>query len=150
MRPKVRVFRPVLYTRFRWWTLTLSSKKRKDQWLDSISPIGKSPFELSSVYNTWAGPDESDYNMHLSNSSYAKINDMVRLKFALASFATLFRDRGWMALGATYYSFLREIPIGTKYEVRMYLGSWDNKWVRILRFSYERLFADEYVYGAPM
>lgn len=123
------MFRPVLYLRARWWTLALSSREKKEQWLDSLSPIGKSPFEVHSVYKTWASIDECDYNMHLSNSSYAKINDMGRLKSALALFSTLFRDGGWMALGATYYSFLREIPIGTKYEVRLYIGSWDNKWV---------------------
>lgn len=86
---------------------------------------------MRSVYNTWASPDESDYNMHLSNSSYAKVLDMLRLKFAIVHMSTVFRDGCWIALGATHLRFVREIPIGTKYEIRMYCGSWDNKWVSV-------------------
>ncbi|KAI5117564.1 hypothetical protein M0805_009642 [Coniferiporia weirii] len=124
-----RTFRPVLYVRLKWLSLSFSSQRTKDAYLDSLSSVGKSPFSLRSTYNTWASPDESDYNAHLSNSSYAKVLDMLRLKFAIAHVSTVFRDGCWIALGATHLRFVREIPIGTKYEIRMYMGSWDNKWV---------------------
>ncbi|EJD06307.1 uncharacterized protein FOMMEDRAFT_16925 [Fomitiporia mediterranea MF3/22] len=131
----LRVFRPVLYIRLKRWFLSFSSKKTQEAWFDSLCPIGRSPFELKSVYTTWASLDESDYNIHLSNSSYAKVLDMLRLKYALSHMVTVFRDGCWLALGATSLRFMREIPMGTKYEVRMYFGSWDSKWIyAIARF----------------
>lgn len=118
--------------RLKWLSLSFSSNKTKDAWLDSLCPIGRSPFELKETYQTWASPDESDYNIHLSNSSYAKVLDMLRLKFALANMSAIFRDECWIALGASHLKFIREIPLGAKYEIRMYVGSWDSKWVRTL------------------
>ena len=64
--------------------------KAADDWLDSLHPVGKNPFEVQASYRSYAsayllclplrtlltillGLDESDYNMHLSNSSYAKV-----------------------------------------------------------------------------
>ncbi|KAH8107447.1 hypothetical protein DFH11DRAFT_1637426 [Phellopilus nigrolimitatus] len=128
----LRVFRPLLYIRLKWLSLSLGSRHTKQAWLDSLSPIAVSPFALRSSYSTWASLDESDYNMHLSNSSYAKVLDMLRLKFALQHFATVFRDGCWIALGSTHLRFIREIPIGAKYEIRMYIGSWDEKWAYII------------------
>ncbi|KAL5485579.1 hypothetical protein ACEPAI_6620 [Sanghuangporus weigelae] len=127
-----RVFRPVLYVRFRALLLYFAPKKTRDAWLDSMCPIGKSPFELKGSYVTWASLDESDYNIHLSNSSYAKVLDMLRLKYSLAHLSTVFRDGCWIALGATHLKFIREIPLGRKYEMRMYIGSWDSKWMYII------------------
>ena len=109
--------------------LTLTSRKAKAKWLDSIAPVDKSPWDLKSSYKTWASPDECDYNIHLSNSSYSKILDGVRFKHALTHFTTVFRDGCWMALGASHLKFIREIPLGKSYEVRCYIGSWDEKWV---------------------
>jgi len=37
-----------------------------------------------------------------------------------------------MALGATHYHFIREIPMLHRYEVRMRYVGWDNKWLFIL------------------
>lgn len=123
----VRVFRPALLARLK--AITFFSPTKKEEWLDSLCPVGESPFSLICTYDTWASPDESDYNIHLSNSSYAKLADMTRLKFALAHFSTVFRDDCWIALGATHLRFIREIPLGAKYQIRMYVGSWDSKWV---------------------
>lgn len=37
---------------------------------------------------------------------------------------------------ATHYNFIREIPILAQYEVRVSIGTWDQKWVSfILRIS---------------
>lgn len=52
------------------------------------------------------------------------------MKTALAYYPSFFRVGGWIALGATHYHFLREIPVLQNYEVRLRVGSWDQKWVR--------------------
>ena len=41
-------------------------------------------------------------------------------------------DGGWLALGGSYYNYVREIPIGANYEIWLSIGGWDQKWVRIL------------------
>lgn len=129
-----RMFSPVARLRFKWWSLklTLSSAQSKEKWLDSRQPIGLNPFSAAvyTPYSSWASPDESDYNMHLSNSSYAKTLDAVRLNCALEYFLAFFRDGGWIALGGTHFNFIREIPIGAHYDVRSSFGAWDGKWVR--------------------
>lgn len=126
-----RMFSPVAYLRFKWWTVKLLGQSR-DKWLDSRQKIGRNPFSpnICTPYKSWASPDESDYNIHLSNSSYAKTLDAVRMNCALECFLALFRDGGWIALGGTHFDYIREIPIGASYEVRSSFGSWDGKWVR--------------------
>jgi len=39
-------------------------------------------------------------------------------------------DGGWMALGGSYYNYVREIPVGADYEIWVSFGGWDEKWVR--------------------
>ncbi|KAH9927893.1 hypothetical protein B0H21DRAFT_838213 [Amylocystis lapponica] len=136
----LRVFRPVYYLRARYWLFRLSILFRPRSlrpqltaaWLDSLSPIGADPFDFCVSYKTWAGPDDCDFNMHLSNSSYPKTLDCARFKAALRCYPTFFRAGGWSPLAATHFSFLREIPIFARYEVRVSLASWDSKWVYVL------------------
>jgi len=45
-------------------------------------------------------------------------------------------DGGWLALGGSYYNYVREIPIGTDYEIWLSVGGWDEKWVRILSVTF--------------
>ncbi len=78
--------------------------------------------------------DESDFLGHLSNSSYAKICDMVRFKAALQFFPLFFGVGGWMPLAATHYDFIRELPMFAPYEVRLTIHSWDHKWVCVFPF----------------
>ncbi|EPQ57428.1 hypothetical protein GLOTRDRAFT_58778 [Gloeophyllum trabeum ATCC 11539] len=137
-----RVFRPVFALRLRYlWMrvkLRLSlkpSKVRKlemDNWYGSLAPVGADPFDMTITYNAWAGPEDCDFNLHLSNSCYPKILDSARFKAALAMFPSLFPCGGWIALAGTHHSFIREIPMFAKYELRMNVGSWDNKWVYIV------------------
>ncbi|KAL4244040.1 THEM6/lcsJ thioesterase [Abortiporus biennis] len=112
------------------------SKKAKlearEKWFDSLTPVGKNPFECCTTYSTWAGPDDCDFQMHLSNSCYAKNLDAVRYKAALEMFPTFFRCGGWMALAATHYKFVREIPMFTKYEIKMTMATWEDKWMYVL------------------
>ena len=51
---------------------------------------------------------------------------------ALTGFCLPFvTDGGWAALGGGYYNYVREIPIGTNYEIWLSIGGWDEKWVCI-------------------
>jgi hypothetical protein len=95
----VRIFRPAISIRFEYYVFRLRNlfasrsvlAKKKEGWLESITPIGANPFEHVIVYKTSAsesilqsyhsstvlkyrsGIDDSDFNGHLSNSSYAKV-----------------------------------------------------------------------------
>ncbi|KAJ3571317.1 hypothetical protein NP233_g3830 [Leucocoprinus birnbaumii] len=111
-------FRPVLcitaaYHLVLWWTMFYSEKaqaKQIDEWLDARLSIGEDPFDKTWVYKTRASSlgirapaiDDSDYNNHLNNSSYAKI--------------------------CTHFIYLKENPMMAEYEVRTSLASWDQKW----------------------
>ncbi|KAG7091242.1 hypothetical protein E1B28_010293 [Marasmius oreades] len=135
-----RVFRPVYYVWAELYLIRLKtvfkspSQKRLaiDKWMEQRSPIGMSPFEFRGTFRSWASIDESDYNFHLSNSSYAKVLDGARFKIAIQLFPQFFRAGGRMALAATHFYFIREIPILAKYEVRMTIGAWDEKWVYVI------------------
>ncbi|KAF8648197.1 hypothetical protein AX16_006336 [Volvariella volvacea WC 439] len=135
-----RVFRPVFQIRISYRLLRLriflKSKKEQeleeDKWLESISPIGENPLAMSTTFYTRVTIDDSDFNGHLSNSSYAKTLDSARFKAGLAMFPQFFRAGGWMALAGTHYSFLREIPMFAQYEVRVSVGGWDQKWIYIV------------------
>ncbi|KAI0049056.1 hypothetical protein FA95DRAFT_1588454 [Auriscalpium vulgare] len=139
----IRVFWPAVQLRYRYllFRLSLILKSRKAQeeakakWLESLSPIGQNPFDKLVVYKAWAAIDDCDYNNHLSNSSYPKTMDCARVLAALAFFPGFLRAGGWIALGATHFTFVREIPIFSKYEVRMSIASWESKWTfLIVRF----------------
>ncbi|KZP28434.1 hypothetical protein FIBSPDRAFT_1039559 [Athelia psychrophila] len=135
-----RVFRPLVALQWRYYWLRLriifKSRKQKElavgQWFEELLPVGLSPFDSLLSYKTRATLDDSDFNGHLSNSSYAKTYDLARMKTALAYFPSFFRVGGWIALGATHYHFLREIPLLHNYEVRLRVGSWDQKWFYVV------------------
>lgn len=42
--------------------------------INGLSPIGANPFELTVAYKERVWFDDLDYNIHLSNSSYAKVS----------------------------------------------------------------------------
>ncbi|KZS90482.1 hypothetical protein SISNIDRAFT_415311 [Sistotremastrum niveocremeum HHB9708] len=127
-----RVFRPLIYLRTRSLSLIGKSKEEKRKWYTALSPVGEHPLEKVSVWKSWASPDDSDFNLHLSNSSYAKSLDSARFKSALASFPLFFGDGGWIALGATHFRFIREIPIHSPYQVRVRVAAWDQKWMYVV------------------
>ncbi|KAI0077165.1 hypothetical protein K474DRAFT_1596562 [Panus rudis PR-1116 ss-1] len=107
-------------------------KALEDKWFEDLSPIGQNPLTWVKAYKSWAGPDDSDFNLHLSNSSYAKNLDMARFDASLAINTTLFRCGGWVALGATHFKFVREIPMFSIYEMRTSIATWDNKWIYVV------------------
>ncbi|KAI0775056.1 hypothetical protein BD413DRAFT_532677 [Trametes elegans] len=135
-----RVWHPVFVLRGRFLrhrlanlVRSLASRKQKNlEWLEGLSKVGANPIDFQISYKNWAGPDDCDFNFHLSNSSYPKHLDAARFTHAIECCPTFFRAGGWMGLGATHFSFLREIPIFSKYEIRINILSWDNKWVFVV------------------
>ena len=135
---------------FRRCTLLLkpraTRKKLEAEWLEKLSPVGANPLTWTTSYTTWCGPDDSDFNMHMSNSSYPKVCnsritlffllnasqnlDMARFNGSLGLNPTLYRCGGWVALGGTHFKYLREIPMLSLYEMRTSIAAWDQKWVR--------------------
>ncbi|KAG8753267.1 hypothetical protein FRC11_007573 [Ceratobasidium sp. 423] len=113
--------------------------KRGDghEWWTSVSPVGRSVFPTPDgsdegalvVLKCRATLDDCDWNGHLSNSSYAKNLDPARMNMLLSWFPAFFNDGGMAALGAAHYQFIREIPINKKYEIRLSIGAWEDKWV---------------------
>jgi hypothetical protein len=94
-------------------------------------------------------PDDCDWNGHMSNSSYATNLDPVRMRVCAEWFPAFFTDGGRIALAGmtslffsalrddadkevwigAHYHYIREIPVGTAYEIRMSVGGWEKKWV---------------------
>ncbi len=72
--------------------------------------------------------DDCDYNMHLSNSAYAKNSDANKMKFCIDAFAPCFVTGLHMALGASHWQYMREIPIGSNYLMETRIGGWGDKW----------------------
>ncbi|KAJ3981071.1 hypothetical protein F5890DRAFT_1537864 [Lentinula detonsa] len=134
-----RIFRPLIYIwasqRFLKMRTILMSKSAKEKaferWMDALTPVGATPFH-STVFRSWASFDESDYNFHLSNSSYAKALDAARFKLACQLLPKFLVAGGVIPLAGTHFQFVREIPILAKYEVRVTLEAWDEKWIYIV------------------
>lgn len=95
--------------------------------LDAI-PIGKDVFTDKDIMKFRANFDDCDWNMHLSNSSYAKVLDYNRISFLASRFMRAHFDGSHFALGGAAYIFHAEIPILAKYQVETSIGSWDDKW----------------------
>ncbi|KAJ6482349.1 hypothetical protein DFH09DRAFT_409426 [Mycena vulgaris] len=99
---------------------------------ESRMPVALHPFREVWTYRSWVSIDDSDFNLHMSNSSYAKALDTARFRLALATFPSLLRCGGWIPLAATHYHFIREIPMLSRYEVRSSIGAWDDKWIWVV------------------
>ncbi|BEI79925.1 hypothetical protein CcaverHIS002_0104540 [Cutaneotrichosporon cavernicola] len=76
--------------------------------------------------------DDCDYNLHLSNSAYAKCSDENKMKFCIDAFAPCFVTGIHMALGASHWQFLREIPMGSSYLMETRIGGWGDKWIHCI------------------
>ena len=90
--------------------------------------------------------DDCDYNLHLSNSyvichpprelrltvpvhrAYAKNGDAARMDWAIDTLAPSFTTGVHMALGASHYVFIKEIPLGSEYLMETRCGGWGDKW----------------------
>lgn len=76
--------------------------------------------------------DDCDYNMHLSNSAYAKASDQNKMNFAIDAFAPAFVTGGFMALGGSHWLYLKEIPMGAQYTMETRLAGWGDKWMHLV------------------
>ncbi|KAJ4490727.1 hypothetical protein J3R30DRAFT_3424595 [Lentinula aciculospora] len=136
---KVRLQYMAARTRSFWALLGRSGKARKEgmemrmeKWLESITPVGAHPFEFETRYKSWVTLDESDFNMHMSNSSYPKVLDCARMKAAMELFPQFLRVGGIIPLASTHFHFIRELPVFAKYELRLSIGAWDEKWFYVV------------------
>lgn len=95
-------------------------------------PIGKDVFDDTSSYRFIATLDECDWNGHLSNSSYSKSLDYTRMAHNSPRFLKMYYDGGWVALGGSAFNFHREVPMMARYDVRMSIEAWDDKWLYVV------------------
>ncbi|KAF8745900.1 Capsule polysaccharide biosynthesis protein, partial [Rhizoctonia solani] len=129
----VRVLMPLLKHR-----LNGLINRRGDgyEWWTSVSPVGRSVFPTLDgsdkgalvVLKCHATLDDCDWIGHLSNSSYAKNLDPARMNMLLSWFPAFFNDGGMAALGAAHYQYIKEIPMNRRYEIRLSIGAWEDKW----------------------
>ncbi|KAJ7118157.1 hypothetical protein C8R44DRAFT_625852 [Mycena epipterygia] len=135
-----RVFSAVFEAHFRIRLVKLrhlfASKERPAAALEALyesrMPVGMHPFRSMWPYTSWVSLDDSDFNLHMSNSSYGKALDAARFRVALMTFPNIFRCGGWVPLAAIHYHFIREIPMLSRYEVRTTIGAWDDKWLWVI------------------
>ncbi|KAJ3872271.1 hypothetical protein F5051DRAFT_456670 [Lentinula edodes] len=131
----VRVFLPVAKYFLASWIFNLNllfvSRKHGDalrqERKSRMSCLGRNPLEITTSYHSWAGFDDCDYNLHMSNSVYPKILDMVRMKAVIEHFPLYLRTGGVLVLSGTHFDFIREIPMLARYETRVSIASWDDK-----------------------
>ncbi|KDQ21709.1 hypothetical protein BOTBODRAFT_61344 [Botryobasidium botryosum FD-172 SS1] len=129
-----RVFVPLLNLRFKSIYFRRRGPTARLPWLTSVSPVGIDPFSLVTVIKTRAYIDDCDYNFHLNNASFAKNLDSARLKICMDGFTSFFTEGGWMGLGASHFSFVREIPMNSEYEMHIGIGGWGDKWISFVGY----------------
>lgn len=77
-------------------------------------------------------PDDCDFNMHLSNSCYAKNSDISRSQWIFAAVTPAMAAGVHMALGASHYTFAKEIRMGSGYEMETRAVGWGDKWIYLV------------------
>ncbi len=70
--------------------------------------------------------------MHLSNSSYNRLLDFVRMGHIARTFVRVASDGGRIALGGAAYTYHREVPIFASFEIKVHLAGWDQKWLYLV------------------
>ncbi|KAF7795847.1 hypothetical protein EIP86_007014 [Pleurotus ostreatoroseus] len=73
--------RPILDIRLPYYRFLLSTAflpahvrvQKKAEWLARLCPVGEDPIAFEVREPAWAGPDDCDFNWHLSNSCYPKV-----------------------------------------------------------------------------
>ncbi|KAJ7469178.1 hypothetical protein FB451DRAFT_1400737 [Mycena latifolia] len=114
----LRVFSSVIevHVAFRlvWLRHRLSSKEERAAALearhDARMPVGVHPFRKVWTYASWVSFDDSEFNLHMNNSSYAKALDSARFRLALATFPNIFRRGGWVPLAGACLALLFFVP----------------------------------------
>jgi len=50
------------------------------------------------------------------------------MKWCIDAMAPIFTPGCHMALGASHYVFIKEVPLGHEYVMETRMGGWDDKW----------------------
>lgn len=124
----LRMAYPLVVPLSRYMLQSGSRKKR----MEVLRAGSASPFEAQTVWRGWAGFDDCDYNMHLSNSSYAKNFDYARSEFIARYLLAFGFDGGLPAVSHVQFRFIREVPFGRWYEIRTSIAGWDDKRIHFL------------------
>jgi hypothetical protein len=121
----IRVWYTPLLAYYKVW-----SKGRKEYLLDWKRTSDKEGGLLGVRTRTKriATLDDCDYNMHLSNSCYAKNGDSARMDLAIKALSPVFTPGVHMAMGASHYVFFKEIPMLSEYVMEARTGGWGDKW----------------------
>lgn len=101
--------------------------------------IGRDPFSDIMLHSFTATIDDCDFMGHLSNSSYPKNLDVARLHYASSRFLQFSMDGGWVALGGIYSDFRNEIKAFKRYQVRVRVLTWGEKWFCKCLFPHHKL-----------
>lgn len=105
---------------------------RSREYLYQRMPIGQNPFTYTYTFQTSVGFSDADYNLHLSNSAYGKNFDYARMRAFVHWFPSLILNGSRLGLGASHYHFIKEIPIGHQYEIRVNIVAWEEKWIHLV------------------
>ncbi|KAF9512559.1 hypothetical protein BS47DRAFT_1486230 [Hydnum rufescens UP504] len=98
--------------------------------LHKHSLLNQNPLDYIEVWRYKAHISDCDYNLHLSNSAYAKNLDFVRMNAAVRLFPGFHGAGGTLALAGAHFYWIKEIPMFADYEVRLHFGGWEeSKWV---------------------
>ncbi|KAG8721737.1 hypothetical protein FRC09_007454, partial [Ceratobasidium sp. 395] len=107
-----RVFTSIIQLRLK---KLLYGQRNKELFWKTASPVGRTLLPstdgkdkgIQIVSTFWAAPDDCDWNGHMSNSSYAKNLDPVRMRVCAEWFPALFADGGWIGLAGMFvYRFI--------------------------------------------
>ncbi|GAA5922932.1 hypothetical protein JCM1841_004477 [Sporobolomyces salmonicolor] len=103
---------------------------------DKAMAIARDPYEVRTRTTGRVGWADTDYNVHMSNSSYARVCDRARFRWLLELVGPAMGMGIWSPLAATSFSFFKEIPAGADYEIDVHLVSYDDKWIYyVARFT---------------
>ncbi|KAM0747910.1 hypothetical protein T439DRAFT_382980 [Meredithblackwellia eburnea MCA 4105] len=98
--------------------------------VDKTFAIAQDPFEKVVISKDYVSVDQGDWNGHMSNTSYGKSLDAARFKWLLELVGPAMGPEGiWSPLGATAFTFIKEIPMWTPYNIEVSVVSWDEKWI---------------------
>ncbi|GAA5950996.1 hypothetical protein JCM21900_004123 [Sporobolomyces salmonicolor] len=103
---------------------------------DKAMAIARDPYEVRTRTTGRVGWADTDYNVHMSNSSYARVCDRARFRWLLELVGPAMGMGIWSPLAATSFSFFKEISAGADYEIDVHLVSYDDKWIYyVARFT---------------
>ncbi|KIK62204.1 hypothetical protein GYMLUDRAFT_164977 [Collybiopsis luxurians FD-317 M1] len=103
-----------------------------EKWLEGIMPVGAHPFEFQTLYKTSVTLDESNFNIHMSNSSYPKVLDCTQMKAAMELFPQFLCVGGILPLSPMHFYFVKELLAFTRYKLHLSIGAWDEKWMYVV------------------